>query len=512
MKFQKAVFNIPTIPDLKRVASAYVIDHRGLSEEELRAAMMSASSQFTDEKNIAKALEEIESHEDRNIRMIGKAMLSEILLNEDGFVCQQKETEDKLIEWESAIIDRSNEELATKRGERIHSIKLFTFLVEAAWEDGVLKPDEKNLIGKVREKLKISEAEFRIIEAQLGVFPKEKNETHTRGEIGEVRKLLQSKGLIFPARDENRMDFDVIPSEIAASLRKVLNIELKRVGYCELLAHRFVRSKDHLTEMIEKTGYHLEGRPSVSELQAMTLEFVTPSQVLGGFSQNDGLAKDKLSTWCAELGTKISGTKEELVQRIITAYDQLLQKSKIKEDDERETYYKFFEELANRNLSFLRSQYLIDKDLDCEHKFEQATHFLFEKKLGHKPLPNVGTERADGALSDQDKVILWDNKSKESACSLKEHINQFARYIRNSEKPVSSFLVIAPSFTEDSEAHAIRFEVDEGIPIALIQADELKWTAEEWSKVSDEKEKGAFPIGFITQAGRFKKNVVSTLF
>ncbi|MEX2579911.1 MAG: hypothetical protein WD342_12705 [Verrucomicrobiales bacterium] len=71
---------------------------------------------------------------------------------------------------------------------------------------------------------------------------------------------------------------------------------------------------------------------------------------------------------------------------------------------------------------------------------------------------------------------------------------------------------MAPEFTEDSEALAIQYQVEHQIPIALIEASELKWLAEEWAKVSASKNEAAFPLGYLAQPGRLKKSVVSTLF
>ncbi|MEX2579910.1 MAG: hypothetical protein WD342_12700 [Verrucomicrobiales bacterium] len=96
MKFKKAILNIGKIPDLKRVAGAYVIDHRGLTEDELREALIKTAPQYYNVDNVQKALEEIGLCDDRDVRTIGPALLSEILLNEDGFASPQRETEDPL--------------------------------------------------------------------------------------------------------------------------------------------------------------------------------------------------------------------------------------------------------------------------------------------------------------------------------------------------------------------------------------------------------------------------------
>lgn len=140
-----------------------------------------------------------------------------------------------------------------------------------------------------------------------------------------------------------------------------------------------------------------------------------------------------------------------------------------------------------------------------ESRFEDATEFLFEVKLGHKPLKMVATEHADGMLSHGDALILWDNKSKEGPVNLGSHIKQFDRYIGQQEKRVSGFIVIGPAFTDESVAEAMRYQVEKGTPIALITAAELKGVAEEWAK----KDKGVFPLGYLVLPGRFNRSVIA---
>ena len=77
------------------------------------------------------------------------------------------------MKWEQAIIDRSNEDLIQQGGEKGRYLELFQFVLEEAWKrEGEITPDEKNLIEKIRKRFKITEVEYRIIEANLGTFQK----------------------------------------------------------------------------------------------------------------------------------------------------------------------------------------------------------------------------------------------------------------------------------------------------------------------------------------------------
>lgn len=377
-------------------------------------------------------------------------------------------------------------------------------MVTVAWESNdSISVDEKNLIDKLKEKLLISEREYRTIEASLGKFPRVGNVVHSREEIDDVRRKLQAAGLLASVRDSDKVDYDVIPDEVAGVVRKVLGKEIRTYGYLQLLNSKYVKRKEWLRTAIEKCGLEVEGNPTTEELREIILERVKPSILIGGLSQRDGIGTDVLRKWCGDLQLMTSGTKVELIDRIIEFYDNLTSRDEEAEDP-REFWYEHFERFAERDRDFLRSQQIIDKDLEIEARFEDATNYLFEVKLGHKPLKLVATEHADGMLSHGDALILWDNKSKESEVSLTSHLKQFDRYIGQQEKRVAGFLVIGPSFSEDSAAVAMRYQVERNVPIALITAGELKALAEEWAA----KDKGSFTLGYLVLPGRFKREVV----
>ena len=193
-----------------------------------------------------------------------------------------------------------------------------------------------------------------------------------------------------------------------------------------------------------------------------------------------------------------------MISRILAYYDEL-RRIEVKTEDTREALLACYHQLACRDLKYLRSNNIIEKDLQCERLFEDATNYLFEKLLLNKPLTLTGTEHPDGKLSFKDKYIMWDNKSKETPVNLKDHIQQFDGYIRTSDKDVAVFIVIAPEFTEKSVQECVDYLLNNDTQILLITADELKTVAEQWSK----KHPGEiFNLGYFRQNGRFDINLV----
>ena len=249
----------------------------------------------------------------------------------------------------------------------------------------------------------------------------------------------------------------------------------------------------------EKANIEISNNPTVNELKAIILKSIQPSNLIGGFSAYDGMNVEELSAWCGDLGLSVSGAKKALIERILEYYDSI-RRIELKTEDIREKYVSVYSELARRDLKFLRSNNVIEKDLQCEHYFEDATNYIFEKMLMNKPLTLTGTEHPDGKLSFKDKYIMWDNKSKETPVNLKDHIQQFDRYIKTSDKDVVVFMVIAPDFTAQSVQECVDYSLNNDTQILLITAEELKTVAELWNK----KHNGEmFNLGYFKQNGRF---------
>jgi hypothetical protein len=286
-------------------------------------------------------------------------------------------------------------------------------------------------------------------------------------------------------------------------IKDLLGVEIRKPAYRELVHYKAVRRKAYLRQTLKKCGIPYSPHARRTDLQERVIETVPPSVLLGGHSPRDGLNNDDLREWCSDLGLQVTGKKAERIERIIRHYDQLQVKLR-KEKDEREVWYHFFAVLAKRDAETLRNQHIIDKDLDIEHCFEEATSYLFDTKLNHTPLRQAGTKHPDGLLSFRDNYIMWDNKSCERPVHLKDHLRQFDEYMDRSEKPVPVFLVIAPDFDENSDALALEYTARNiGRNICLIRAKELKEIAELWASEDNTRRSDPFPLGLFARAGRF---------
>ena len=505
MEFIKFVEQIPNITIAKRIASAYVADYRRLELDEIKEFLIKTEKQYTSYENIFNRLEEIKLDSNRAVRIIAPILLRDYLLDQDDFISACKETDSAILNYEKNIIDESNNFDISKISK---DLALFKHMLDTAWAfNDDISIDEKNLLESLRKYLSISIKEQQILEAKSARFPNFGNALHTFDDIDAARRLLQSKGLLVCIKNSDGAMCDMIPNDIAKEIRKYYNIEIRSYGYEKLVDYVVKKTnKQYLLDIVKKASSYYEtanieisNNPTVQELKLIIQNKIKPSNLIAGFSPRDGLDASVLSSWCGDLGLVVSGTKNVLVDRILSYYDSV-RRIELKTEDTREKLVSVYNELARRDLKFLRSNNIIEKDLECEHYFEDATNYLFEKMLMNKPLTLTGTEHPDGKLSFKDKYIMWDNKSKETPVNLKDHIQQFDRYIKTSDKDVVVFMVIAPDFTPQSVQECVDYSLNNDTQILLITADELKTVAEAWNK----KHSGEiFNLGYFKQNGRF---------
>lgn len=516
MRFDEAVQNIYPTNVLKRIASAHVIDCRNLKEDELRDALLAVKPQYLHEDTVANSIEKAFFTSDNLCtRVLSKLILIDILTEQLGFGIPSDELEEKVVSMEQNIVDRSNElditDLAgSKNSEMFKNLGLYNFVLGVAWEHRNTKsPDEANLLRRLRTRLGITTGQHRILEAKLGKYPKANNELHSRSEVRDSRNLLQRLGLLFQIRDDRGCYFDLIPEELAEVMKKLFKKEMRRDGYTIMISYKSFRTKAVLQNILKSVNADFRPSDSVPLLKDKIIERVAPCKTLQFFST------DELHDWCAEIGLAVSGTKEQRISRIIEYYDSMQIRNVEDIEDERKIWYDVYTALAYRDRQHLRAESVIDKDIEIESKFEKATDYLFEKYLNHSPLNQPGTNKPDGLLSFKDMYIMWDNKSKETPgeVDLNSHLKQFHSYMENANKHVPIFLVIAPAFTETSEAVAVRYASKNiGRNIVLIAAQELKELAEEWASDNNKNREDPFPLGLLARPGRFKRSALGKLY
>src|SRR5689334_15343768 len=153
MDFEKAVSLVGTVTDLRRIASAHVIDHNQLRDDELRAALVKSKPQYAATETIRTALDDVLCREPKDhLRALNRILLVDVLLDQFDYQLPFEETDAKVTAFEKNVLDRSNEldleQLACgdKSTPRYRDLETYNFVLGVAWEQrDTVSPDEANL-------------------------------------------------------------------------------------------------------------------------------------------------------------------------------------------------------------------------------------------------------------------------------------------------------------------------------------------------------------------------------
>jgi SAP domain len=485
-----------------RILGNFLDSTRGLEDEDLTEAMKAGAPKLVDRGRVLAAVSAPDPQYDRGQL---RALLLAVLIEEETYSLDETRLDEKVIEFEKGLLRRSKSldltELRKDDPDRWHQFDTYRIVLEAAWaDDDMISADEARLLGVLRAHLKISQEEHWLISALIKRFPKEKGALHTPDEVNEARKELQRAGLFWSYRDETNRNVDVIPAEIATIVRtEVTGRELQATNCRRLLSHDGITLAD-LRGVLAAHGLDKAG-PKADLVARLAASDVRPSEVLGA------LDKDKLAAMCASVGLRMSGSKPELIDRLIAFYDDLTFEERVAKD-ERAEWYADYELLAGRRYAELRAKKVIDKDLDIQGMFEQATAYLFEARLRARCDRSYKDNRADGRVHLEDgQCILWDCKSAEVAVNLQDHLEgQFDGYLRKekeSGRQPLSFLVIGPSFTPQSLLLANQYKARTNWDVALVTAEGLKHLAERWAAAEPDK---PFPVRLLNRTDLIDKD------
>ena len=448
------------------------------NEERLREQISQNEEELFSEERIRKVLD-LESYT-RSSRILTEIILKTLLTMPEK-ACADNELYESVKEFEQSVIEEAQTEYALRFSDP-KSIEIYQTVLDVALDDDHVSTDEFRMLERLRIKLGITRREHRLLEAKLGKFPQPDNQIHDKKSFFEVVKYLTSIGLLLHCNQAEKKDLLVLPDEIAPPVKSILGFEMKPEA--EQLLHEAL-STEQLRIALKSINLPLSGSKQ-ERSQRLFAAGCKPSEIL------DSLKSEDLTNLCRKLQIAVSGSKSDRVQRIIKYFDSLTVKEVEDSEDPRAVWYEYLEELANRDADNLRSQNLIRRDRDMELPFEEGTRYLFEEKLGCPLIEMTGNEHADGGVTfPNGELLLWDNKGKESVYEFpKSHFDQFRKYIRESTKRVNVFLVVAPQIGSNAKITAMKLKnaCETDTDVALITAEDLKWVAENWQKISKTEE------------------------
>lgn len=469
MKVAEAVEHM-TVAYLRKIIDSFTKDFPKPEEERAREIVVQNTDELTDPERIERQLSVAERP--YSTRILHHNLL-EALLNRPERMATEESIVEDVIALERQVLAEA-EDPESLEYEDASSLNTLRAVLSVAVEDDELSSDEFSLLERLRRKLSVHERSKRILLAQLDHFPRAGNEVHSPSELTGALNDLQRLGVLFYC---NRLDGGVfvVPEELVPGVKSALGIELSKKPWRLLLENLTVH---HLSTILRAHGLPGGGLKE-ERIERVMHAGIQPSEALDALTSSelydilDGLA-----------GAAVSGTKQERIQRIIDYFVHLVIKDVPEEASPAETYYEYLVELAHRDRESLLANEVISKDRDMDAAFEEGTRFLFEERLGLRLLQMSGSDHPDGALElGNGDLLMWDTKSKEDVYRFpRSHIRQFKRYIRDSGRRVSVFLVIVPDVESDAESRAGLLKAQSGhdTDVPIITAEDLKWLSEEW--------------------------------
>jgi len=496
-----------------------------------------------------------------------------------------------------------------KRGEGLKEDKqydLYAKMLKTAWDyQEDLLPPEANLLNALREYLNIRLSEHRLLEARLVVF--KFSESSFNREIEHFAR----EGIIF-THEANY----IIPEETIERIKEVWGIELDPEPYQRLLSYltssqlasalgklRLAKSgsqemrinrvlekgakpsdllntltvddllsiarrskcprKYKRNELVPTIISHIKRgediKPEVKEVPTPKPEprLVTDEAFKEALSK---FTTSRLAKVLAKKNLKVSGTKNQMVERIVNSIysltttldslrtDELIDLCKLYELHpkgrkteimERIVHYfrnyqikgtkatpkelfSIYEDLSKQNKNAYRDIGIDDKDISLPTMtadFERATKYIFESifRLTVKT-QTPGREEPDGIIK-EDNIILYECKTVLSPPYELPivHRDQFRRYIKDqydklephAKTALKCFILIAHSFDEKIEDKLAQMKIEPYIPFCLITASDLKFIAEKWL---EERRDRVLPSSLLIFQGFYTRDKLKTMF
>ena len=106
-------------------------------------------------------------------------------------------------------------------------------------------------------------------------------------------------GLLFAVRQDDEVDLDVIPEELASVLRNILGLELRTESYRQLMEFNLMKRKPHLTQVLSRDGIEFGRYDTIPKLVDRVLSYVPASKAIASISQD---LASIVSSWLAGVG------------------------------------------------------------------------------------------------------------------------------------------------------------------------------------------------------------------
>ena len=329
---EKVVSLIGTVTDLRRIASAHVIDHNQLKDDELRSALVKSKPQYAAAETVSKALAEVLRREPKDsVRALSRVLLVDVLLDQYDCLLPFQETDAKVHRGRAERprpLQRAGPRAARLR-RQVHP---------ALPRPGHLQLRPRRRLGTARQRFARRSqpaqqappppARQRVRaprpRSQAPPLPQDRETSSTLAPRSTPHAAASSKPACCSASAKKTAKTTTSsPTELANELRAALRIELRADAYRELLKFHKVRTKAHLSDILERQGVRFAKSDKVDALVERVVLNVPPRKAIASASPRYGLSGEELADWCRDLDISPTGTIDEKVQRVVSHFAAL---------------------------------------------------------------------------------------------------------------------------------------------------------------------------------------------
>lgn len=350
-------------------------------------------------------------------------------------------------------------------------------------------------------------------------FPKvsrSEKPSHALDTIEKGLWSLQEQAIVFEIVQPDIGNLVGIPEEYVDFIRDWLYFEMTDENYLAMLEdlepfHQMARlnaARDTFGVESKTHGRNQKRRESLVEAG------IFPSDLL-----REVMEKDELKDVVDRYGLDAHKQKtDEMIEATIEYFEQ--SQSAIEEGEPTaELFLKCYEDIADGNFDHVPPQLVgIVEDESQSDKldilFEQATAEIFEDVFNLDGTNLLGQQAsgtvADGEVEQEGEWLLWDNKRRSGNFKLGASTRaKIKSYIdtKNQQHEVEWFLIVAPEFADSAEENALKLEMQTGVDIRLVRAEDFRRLAGIWQDnfASDGRE---LPLSIFKGSGELKLDIV----
>lgn len=350
-------------------------------------------------------------------------------------------------------------------------------------------------------------------------FPKVSRSERPSHAIDTIKKglwSLQEQAIVYEVVDSDEGNVVGIPEEYVDFVRDWLYFEMSEENYLRMLEELEVSDRQDI--LIESRDLFNIDTPTQGRNEKRRASIVNagvfPSDLF-----HEVVDKNELKNIVDRYSLDAHKRKtEEMIEATIEYFEQ---SQTVVEDEEPtvDLYLKCYDDIADGNVQRVPPQLqgVVEEESQSEKMdvlFEQATAEIFKEifNLGGTNLlgqTSSGTV-ADGEIEQDSDWLLWDNKRRSGPFKLGASTRSTIKsYIdrKNQQHEVNWFLVIAPEFSDSAEDDALKIEMQTGVDVRLLRAEDIQRLANIWEGkyASPERE---LPLSVFKGAGRLNLDIV----